>query len=136
MFLGQMSKGVVGVMPGETEEVHHVELLKFQADEEPECQGGLEDTAMVNDLKRRNQWDTQHGKPTYDALTNQLLNEELVIQGKEAEMKFLHKWAVYEYADYAEAHAETGKRPISTRWVCTNKGDNITPDVRCRWVAR
>ena len=123
-------------MPGIAEEVHHVEMFQFQANDEQEHQNELEETAVVNDLKRRDRWNVQHGKPTYDALTKQLLNEELVIQGKEAEMKFLREWAVYEYADYAEAHAETGKRLISTRWVCTNNGDDITPNVRCRWVAR
>ena len=30
----------------------------------------------------------------------------------------------------------TGKAPIDTRWVETNKGDDENPDVRCRWVAK
>ena len=28
------------------------------------------------------------------------------------------------------------EKTISTRWVCTNKGDDTAPNVRCRWVAR
>ncbi len=69
-------------------------------------------------------------------MTRQELDEELVVQGKTAEMEFLKKWQVYEYADYSEAWANSGKRPISTKWVCTNKGDDQAPNVRCRWVAR
>ena len=128
--VGWMSDDVVGVMPmdscGATEEVHNVEMWTFQPEE----------VAMANDLKRRNRQSSKHGTRTYDALTKQLLDEELVIQGKEVEMQFLYHWTVYEYAEYEEAHAETGRRPISTRWVCTNKGDDINPNVRCRWVAR
>ena len=51
-------------------------------------------------------------------------------------MVFIKQWAVYEYATYAEAQTEAGRRPISTKWVCTNKGDDIAPNVCCRWVAR
>ncbi len=79
---------------------------------------------------------SQHGGRTYDALTKQLLDEELVIHGKLAEMDFIRQWNVYDYADYEEVYAETGRKPISTRWVCTNKGDDMVPNIRCRWVAR
>ncbi len=51
-------------------------------------------------------------------------------------MDFLRQWTVYEYATYEEVHAATGRRPISTKWVCTNKGDDLSPNVCCRWVAR
>ena len=64
---------------------------------------------------------SQHGGRTYDVLTRQLIDEELVIQGKLAETAFIGQWKVYEYADYEEAYAETGRKPISTRWACTSK---------------
>ena len=73
---------------------------------------------------------------TYDVLTRQLLDEELVIQGKAIEMAFIGQWRVYEYADYQEAYDRTGNKPISTKWVCTNKGDDNDPNICCRWVAR
>ncbi|MDP6494880.1 MAG: reverse transcriptase domain-containing protein, partial [Dehalococcoidia bacterium] len=79
---------------------------------------------------------TQRGGRTFDALTKQVLDEDLVVEGKTAEMEFIRQWKVYDYADYAEAQAETGRKPISTRWVCTNKGDDMAPNVRRRWVAR
>ncbi len=51
-------------------------------------------------------------------------------------MQFIRQWQIYDYADFNEAYDETGKAPISTRWVCTNKGDDAAPNIRCRWVAR
>ena len=90
-------------------------------------------------VNRRNEKRWPNGgqqRQTYDALTRQILDSELVKAGKAAEMDFLRQWTVYEYATYAEAMAETGRKPISTKWVCTNKGDDTTPNVRCRWVAR
>ena len=35
-----------------------------------------------------------------------------------------------------EARRETGKPPISVRWVHTNKGDDLHPNMRARLVAR
>ena len=35
-----------------------------------------------------------------------------------------------------EARIRTGHRPISVRWVETNKGDDDNPNIRCRLVAR
>ena len=69
-------------------------------------------------------------------MTKQVLDEDLVVEGKTAEMQFIYQWRVYDYADYAEAQAETGRKPISTRWVCTSKGEYMAPNIRCRWVAR
>ena len=71
-----------------------------------------------------------------DVLTGQLLDPELVRLGREAEMSFLQQWQVYSYADWDEAKRVTGKPPISTKWVHTNKGDDLSPNVSCRWVAR
>ena len=36
----------------------------------------------------------------------------------------------------SEAWARTGKPPITVRWIDTNKGDDDTPNIRCRLVAR
>ena len=100
-------------------------------------EAGMEDIFAVDGTNQINtQQIQQNAGRIYDALTKQLIDEELVVQGKMADMEFLHLWKVYEYTDYDEALAETGRRPISTRWVCTNKGDDLAPNVRCRWVAR
>ncbi len=72
----------------------------------------------------------------YDAITGQRLPPELIKQGRALEMEFLGKWEVYSYASYDECLTKTGNRPIKTKWVQTNKGDDVAPNVRCRWVAR
>ena len=35
-----------------------------------------------------------------------------------------------------EAWRLGGKRPLKTRWVDVNKGDEVKPDIRCRLVAK
>ena len=43
---------------------------------------------------------------------------------------------VYEYRPVNECWEVTGRGPIGTRWVDTNKGDVSNPDVRSRLVAQ
>ena len=43
---------------------------------------------------------------------------------------------VYEYAPIAECVKVTGKPPIGTRWIDTNKGDSLKPNSRSRLVAK
>lgn len=49
---------------------------------------------------------------------------------------FLKKKDVWTKVPRSEALARTGKAPISVRWIDTNKGDDDTPNIRCRLVAR
>ena len=65
-----------------------------------------------------------------------MLDPEIVIQSKEVEMQFIRQWQIYDYTDYNEAYDETSKAHISTKRVCTNKGDDAAPNIRCRWVVR
>ena len=51
-------------------------------------------------------------------------------------MQFLKKWEVYTHVTYEECKKRTGKAPIKTKWVQTNKGDDINLNIRRRWVAR
>ena len=60
----------------------------------------------------------------YDAISGQKLPADLVAQGRALEMEFLEKWRVYDWATYAECTTATGKRPIKTKWVQTNKGND------------
>lgn len=71
-----------------------------------------------------------------DAITGQRLDPELVAAGHQLEITFLREWHVYDYADLEECLQRTGAKPISTKWVQTNKGGDIAPNIRCRWVAR
>ena len=43
---------------------------------------------------------------------------------------------VYVKVSIDQCLEETGKRPIGTRWVDTNKGDKIKPKIRSRLVAQ
>ena len=45
-------------------------------------------------------------------------------------------WDVWDVVPVAEAWRVTGRKPIGGRWVCTNKGDRQSPDVRARWCAK
>ena len=71
-----------------------------------------------------------------DDLTGQPLPDELVADGKKKELAYFDSKGVWELSSIEECKRLTGRKPISTRWVCTNKGDHDKPNVRCRLVAR
>ena len=52
------------------------------------------------------------------------------------EIAFLKRINLYVETDVAECWANTGKAPISTKWVKVNKGTAEAPEMRCRLVAR
>ena len=43
---------------------------------------------------------------------------------------------IWEVVPISQCWAVTGKKPLGVRWVDTNKGTEVQPDVRCRLVAR
>ena len=43
---------------------------------------------------------------------------------------------MYDVVPWERALEKTGRPPIRTRWVDTNKGDTNRPDYRSRWVAQ
>ena len=43
---------------------------------------------------------------------------------------------VWEVRPISEFIAVTGKKPVNVRWVNLNKGDDQSPNVRCRIVAK
>ena len=50
-------------------------------------------------------------------------------------MEEVEKHGVYEKVPVEELYNETGKAPIGTRWVDTNKGGLHDPLYRSRWAA-
>ena len=56
--------------------------------------------------------------------------------GREKELAYFKSKEVWKIVPRSEAHARTGRPPITVRWVNTNKGDHDNPNVRCRLVAR
>merc|ERR1711884_669359 len=51
-------------------------------------------------------------------------------------MGYVKEHKVYGYASIDECRRVTGKGPIDTRWIDTNKGDEKSPNYRSRWVAK
>ena len=72
----------------------------------------------------------------YDDISGARLPVDLVKKGREEELKIIDDLKVWEVRPIQECYDTTGKAPISTRWVDTNKGDADSPDVRCRLVGR
>ena len=71
-----------------------------------------------------------------DDLTKQPLDSMMVRAARRTELDFFKSKDVWEIASEQEARRNTGRPPISVRWVDVNKGDDITPNYRSRLVAR
>ena len=75
-------------------------------------------------------------KPYIDDLTGIVLDSQLVQIAIKKELQYFEDKDVWKMEPIANAKKYTGKPPISVRWVHTNKGDDVTPDMRARLVAR
>ena len=60
----------------------------------------------------------------------------LVRQARAEEMRYVRSHGVYERVSRQECWDVTGKAPVKTRWVDTDKGSAGKPNVRSRWVAQ
>jgi hypothetical protein len=90
--------------------------------------GGLE---VNDDVEEGVEW-TRY----IDEKTGEDLDPKLVKAARKEEMTFMEKIVVFEESTREECFQETGKPPVSTRWVDINKGTAEDPEVRCRMVAR
>ena len=77
-----------------------------------------------------------YSRRVFDDLTGQPLPDDLVDDGKKKELSDFESKELWELATLEECRQRTGRKPISTRWVCTSKGDHDRPNARCRLVAR
>ena len=71
-----------------------------------------------------------------DEKTGEVLDPKLVEIARQEEVAFMNKIVVFEESSREECWEETGKAPVSTKWVDLNKGSKTAPEVRCRLVAR
>ena len=71
-----------------------------------------------------------------DMKTGARMDPRLVAEARAEEMQYMEDIELYEEVEVEECWAETGKGPVSTKWVDVNKGCEEEPDVRCRLVAR
>ena len=59
-----------------------------------------------------------------------------VKRARREEVDCVHKMNLYEKVPISEVYQQTGKAPISVRWIDINKGDKEPPNYRSRLVAR
>ena len=64
------------------------------------------------------------------------LPPDLVAKAKLEEVNYMQGRNLWSPCSIEECIRVSGKRPVSTRWVNTNKGGEDTWDIRCRLVAR
>ena len=72
----------------------------------------------------------------WDDVTGEQLEEGRVIAARAEEMDEVHKHNVYVKVPMSDCWESTGKAPIKTRWIDTNKGDKVHPEYRSRIVAK
>ena len=72
----------------------------------------------------------------FDNLSGTALPPRLVETARKEEIDFMVDWEVWEEVPVARCWHATGKGPLGGRWVDVNKGDDATPNVRCRYVAK
>ena len=75
--------------------------------------------------------------PTLDEYTGDVFPATLVAAAKEQEVAAMEGvWDVWGVVPVAESLRVAGRKPIKGRWVCCNKGDRQSPDIRARWCAK
>ena len=71
-----------------------------------------------------------------DDISGQVLHDSIVAEAQKKEMDYFDLKQVWELRSKEECMKVTGKKPITVRWVLTNKGDDEQPNYRARLVAR
>ena len=72
----------------------------------------------------------------FDSVTGAPLKTQKVIEARQEELGWVHKQKIYVPVDEAECWANTGKAPITLKWVDRNKGDSVKENYRSRLVVR
>ena len=70
-----------------------------------------------------------------DANDNAALRPDLVVAARKVEMEYFRNMGVYEVVPRSEI-ADSGGKLIDTRWIDTNKMDELNPEYRSRLVGR
>ncbi len=80
--------------------------------------------------------DEERWNDAVDDKTGIELDGELVAAAEKEEIDFMKKIGVGKVSTLAECLKNTGRKPISTKFVRVNKGTEVDPDIRCRLCAR
>ena len=87
----------------------------------------MEECQMINSLAERYFVDDVKGG---------YLDTDNVMNARSEEMEYVHNHQLYTKVPRAECFEQTGKAPIRTGWVDTNKGTEKDVKYRSRWVAK
>ena len=98
--------------------------LTLGAGRGPQGDAGQELLSMTNNGEF---WDDAKGG---------MLEPSRVKEARKEDIQFVRKRTVYDVVPWEQAQQRTGRPPIRTRWVDTNKGDTSAPNYRSRWVAQ
>ena len=119
-----MARGIKSQMQMDQGELMMVDLDGDLSREELQGLNELRANDEANDWKF---WDDVSGKE---------LGSELVKAARKEEIDVVRKMAVWTKVPKSQCLAETGRQPVGTRWVDTNKGDDSKPKNRSRIVAQ
>ena len=72
----------------------------------------------------------------FDDMSGKALDTKLVQAAREEEMHTFKHYKVYRKVPIDECYRNTGKTPITTKWIDINQGDEKKPKYRSRNVAR
>ena len=100
------------------------------------CDLGVPDDAVSAVDAQHDDEEFDHVWKAWDDVTGGELKPSLVRAARREEMAYVEKMSVYEVRPKADCWNLTGAAPIQNRWVDINKGDNVQPKYRSRWVAQ
>ena len=72
----------------------------------------------------------------WDDVKNKELNIKQVEAARQEELRYIRKSNLYKKVPRAKCYEATGRAPIKSGWIDTNKGDQETPNYRSRWVGK
>ena len=97
----------------------------------------IEDYYKVGDAKGNIlKLSIQSDEKFIDDLTGQSLDLALCRVARKKEMDFVREKGLWVKRTVRECWERTGAPPVTVRWVETNKGDDVEPNIRSRLVAR
>ena len=74
-------------------------------------------------------------KPIRDAMTGQVLDRNLIMVARQKELSYFLAKEVWMKRPRSEAYRNTGKRPISVKWVDVSEGSDERPTYPPRLLA-
>ena len=119
-----LARGITNHMKHDCEELMGVEVCGELSKEEK---------TELDELRAREE---AEGWIYWDDVSGKELNSDLVKAARKEQLDVVRKMQVWKTVPREQCIAETGRQPIGKRWVDTNKGDDVSPRVRSRIVAR